>query len=170
MFHLLSLLASILTGLRKAVAHVSPRSRAHIPVLTPPLDHINHLFACFERLYADWCNGTLPEPRERAALPVAGVARLSRPVLRDPASPDPILPNTAMTAPRTPTPPPSSSPHPPLRAPCVRSAGSSASTCRPPRSRPPRKTRLSPACRRTTFSLRFSTDTATMQSGRPRTR
>ena len=103
MFHLLSLLASILTGLRKAVAHVSPRSRAHIPVLTPPLDHINHLFACFERLYADWCNGTLPEPRASAGLPAAGAARPSRPTLPDPTQP------AVQPAPRpAPTPAPAS--------------------------------------------------------------
>ncbi len=128
MFHLLSLLASILTGLRATIARVSPRRRAHIPVVTPPLDHINHMFACFERLYADWCNGTLPESRERADPPVAAVARLSRPT----------LPNPTKTAPRTPTPPP---------APSAPLAGPSASHRCPRNARapPPRKTRLSRA-------------------------
>ncbi len=87
MFHLLSLLASILTGLRKAVAGVSPRGRARSPVITPPSDHLDHMFACLERLYADWCHGTLPEPCERADLPGTGTPRLSRPT-----PPDPTLP------------------------------------------------------------------------------
>ena len=104
MFHLLSLLASILTGLRATFAQVAPRSRARIPVLTPPWDHIDHMFACFERLYADWCRGILPESRERTDLPGAGVACPPRRVR--------VLPDPTMTAPRTPTPPPSASPHP----------------------------------------------------------
>ena len=122
MFHLLSLLASILTGLRKAVAGVLPRGRARSPVVTPPWDQLDHMFACLERLYADWCNGTVADTCKRADLPGAGIARLSRPTPPDPA----------ITAPR-PTPPPSPPPHPPLPAPCARSAGSSAPPWCPPR-------------------------------------
>ena len=146
MFHLLSLLATILTGLRAAVAQVAPRGRARTPVVTPPWDHLDHMFACFERLYADWRNGTLPEPREHADLPGTDTARLSRPVrvLPDTTMPDTTLPDTTMTASRTPTPPPSSSPHPPLPAPCAHPAGSPASPCCPRNARapPPRETPL----------------------------
>ena len=152
MFHLLSLLASILTGLRATMAQVAPRGRARTPVVTPPWDHIDHMFACFERLYADWCHGTLPELRERADLPRAGVTRLSRPAVPDP--------DTTITAPRTPPPPPSPSPHPPLPAPCARPAGSSASPCCPRNARPAiSRNPAHPACQRTLNLLRFSNNT-----------
>ena len=120
MFNLLSLLATILTGLRATIAQVALRGRARSPMVTPPSDHLDRMFACFERLYADWCHGILPEPREHADLSGADAARRSRPVL-----PDPILPDPIMTAPQLPpsaapaTPPPSASPHPPLPAPCA---------------------------------------------------
>jgi len=84
------LLASILTGLRAAVAQVSPRGRARSPAAAPPCDPIDHMFACFERLYADWRNGTLPEPCAGTGLPDAATARPSRR----------ILPGPALTAPR----------------------------------------------------------------------
>jgi len=53
-----TLLASLLFRLRATVAHVATRDRA--PAL--PRDHLDHLFACFQSLYADWRNGTLPNP------------------------------------------------------------------------------------------------------------
>jgi hypothetical protein len=139
MIYLLSLLASILTGLRETAAQVSPRRRARSPVVTPQWDHLDHMFACLERLYADWRDGNLPQPCEPADLPGAGAARLSRSTLPDTALPDTTLPDTGMTAPRL-TPPPSASPHPPLPASCARSGACSASTaassCRARRAAP----------------------------------
>lgn len=95
MFHLLSFLASILTGLRAAVAQVAPRGRTRMPSITLPGDQLDHLFACFERLYLDWRNGTLPETRARADLPATPVARPSRPPLPSPTMPTPPTPEPA---------------------------------------------------------------------------
>ena len=109
MFYLLSLLASLLTGQRATLAHVAPRSRARSPVVTPPWDHLDHMFARFERLYADWRDGVLPEPCARADLPGTGTARLSRPTLPNIVLPDPVP--APAPAPQL---PPSAAPRSPL--------------------------------------------------------
>ncbi len=114
MFYLLSLLASILTGRRPAIAPVSPRGRARTPVVTPPWDHLDHMFACFERLYADWRNAILPDTAMTGpTLPATGMIV--------PGMIEPGMIEPGMTAPRSPTPPPSARPQPPHPTPRARS-------------------------------------------------
>ena len=98
MMNLRLFLTSLLSGLRVVAAHVSARGRARSVEVPVPWGHLDHLFACFERLYTDWRNGILPEPCARADLQGAGVVRLSRRSAR-------VLPDTAMALPPSQEPP-----------------------------------------------------------------
>ena len=77
-------LTSLLSGLL-----VAAWGRARSVEVPAPWDHLDHLVACFERLYTDWRNGILPEPCAAAG---AGVER-------QPRRGAPVLPQTSMAAP-----------------------------------------------------------------------
>ena len=90
MMNLRLFLTSLLSGLRAIAAHVSARGRGRSVDAPVSWDHLEHLIACFERLYTDWRNGILPEPCERTDLQSTGAVRQSRSsarVLPHPAPP-----------------------------------------------------------------------------------
>ena len=138
-----------LTSLLSALL-VAARGRARSVEVPPPWDHLEHLIACFERLYTDWRNGNLPEPCADAHVHGAGVVRRSRRSAR-------VLPHTAMAAPPSQAPAASrahSGAAPP--APAAPAAAPPCSGGHHPRAPPPRKNPPVPACRRTSYLLRFS--------------
>jgi hypothetical protein len=119
------LLTALLSGLRAVAAPVAARRRARR--VAPPVsrDHLDHLFACFERLYTEWRNRMPPEPGAPDPRPSAVAApRPAAEAAAPPAQtrPRPSFPPALPTVPLhaqwtgeaiTPPPPRKFPPHPP---------------------------------------------------------
>ena len=113
MHSLTTTFCAILTGLRGAIAHIAARDRAHFldfllfpNFLWARISRTAQLFDLFERLVAEWRNGTLPGPA--ACHPSPGPAPGSSPNCACP--PAPVRSNTS--SPPPPISPNSSPPKP----------------------------------------------------------
>ncbi len=62
MYSFTTTLCAIFTDLRAAIAHIAAGDRAHFfNFFRPRISHTAQLFDLFERLVAEWRNGTLPD-------------------------------------------------------------------------------------------------------------
>ncbi len=88
MHSLTTLFCAILTDLRGAIAHIAARDRApFLNFLWPRISHTAQLFDLFERLVAEWRNGTLPNAGACHKSPTPAAAPSARR-----APPNPPLP------------------------------------------------------------------------------
>lgn len=95
----------LLSGLRPIPVPVPQRSRVRRAAVSRPTDPIEHLLACFERLYLEWRNAKPPEPGTPAAPAITAAPPRPAPAPRRPdrfAHPLPRSPRPAIPSPARP--------------------------------------------------------------------